>query len=50
MKFMVALQYTDVGHYMEPLKVQLEGYGFSGLRCTSGCTPRYLLTETLRRF
>jgi len=25
MKFMVALQYTDVGHYMEPLKVQLEG-------------------------
>jgi len=49
MKFMVALQYTDVGHYMEPLKVQLEGYGFSGLRCTSGCTPKYLLTETLRR-
>jgi len=48
MKFMVALQYTDVGHYMELLKVQLEGYGFSGLRCTSGCTPRYLLTETLR--
>jgi len=24
MKFMVALQYTDVGYYMEPLKVQLE--------------------------
>jgi len=40
MKFMVALQYTDVGHYMEPLKVQLAGYGFSGLRCTSGCTPK----------
>jgi len=49
MKFMVALQYTDKAHYMEPLKVQLEGYGFSGLRSTSGCTPRYLHTETLRR-
>jgi len=48
MKFMVALQYTDVGHYMEPLKVQLEGYGFRGLGCTSGCTPTYLLKETLR--
>ena len=40
MQFMVALQYTDVGHYMEPLKVKLGGYGFSGLRCTSDCTPR----------
>jgi len=38
MKFMVALQYTDGGQYMymEPfkLKVQREGYGFSGLRYT----------------
>jgi len=49
MNFMLALRNIDVRHYMEPLKVQLEGYGFSGLRCTSDCTPRYLLTETLRR-
>jgi len=40
MKFMVAVQFTDKGHYMQPLKVQLEGYGFTGLRCASGCTPR----------
>jgi len=40
MNFMLALQYTDVGHYMEPLKVQLEGYGFSGLRCTSDCNSK----------